>query len=790
MKPVFCTVLALTFATSVVAQTRIDAHGDPLPEGAIARFGTVRYRVAAGGPYALSADGTTLAVESTTAVTLWDVETGKPGVRIPFASHRDSGSVPGPIALSPDGKYLVTVLHRNLRIWDTATGRLRIMRELPADGRNISFFPGTSHFAVTENDTRLWIFDVVTGSRVKAPEPEAAIEQLTRSGRYFFGVTDSIRHIVDARTGELRCKLLETKGHPEWPVEMSLDDRRVYSVTHNGELRTIDAETGAMLEELNEASDWAGFVGGQGLAISPKGDAAYVSRDGCLTRRRDLKAGKWLDPLPDMGEGRLIPHPDGKRVLFLGEDGLLRRYDLATLRELPPPDGFVALVSAYPSPNGRWIATQSGRHAPRLDMFDLAGRLVWSMEAEQASLPSWGPEGRFVVAGPRGIEFRDSATGRRNRELTAPDARRGRMPIVTFAGDQKRFVVCYEGEPVVHVFDTATGKRVGGGETDEHGGVPSVSPDGATMALGSHARGVCLLDTATGKVRVPWTDPPPHCTPKSEDALFSPDGSYLLDWDDQGVAVIRDPITARRKRSFNTSGEHVRVFAISPNGLWLATGSPEGMVSLWDVATGRQVWAQYGHNGEVTRVAFAGPGRLVTSSRDLTALLWDFTSDKTPTKPIWEALSGSDGLEAFRAVCALGADPHGPDLLRRKVGPATSARAEDVKRWIADLRADKFAVRETATKSLRELGRQIESDLMGARAVATSEEMRMRLDGLLAGIPRERIGIEVVQARAVAAMELAGTAAAKKLLAEWAAGASGARLTVDAKAALVRLSVH
>jgi hypothetical protein len=40
----------------------------------------------------------------------------------------------------------------------------------------------------------------------------------------------------------------------------------------------------------------------------------------------------------------------------------------------------------------------------------------------------------------------------------------------------------------------------------------------------------------------------------------------------------------------------------------------------------------------------------------------------------------------------------------------------------------------------------------------------------------------------VAAMELAGTDDAKNLLAEWKAGAPGARLTIDAKAALARLA--
>ena len=44
-----------------------------------------------------------------------------------------------------------------------------------------------------------------------------------------------------------------------------------------------------------------------------------------------------------------------------------------------------------------------------------------------------------------------------------------------------------------------------------------------------------------------------------------------------------------------------------------------------------------------------------------------------------------------------------------------------------------------------------------------------------------------MQARAVLAMEVAGTEAARKVLAEWADGTEGARLTIDAKAALSRL---
>ena len=178
----------------------------------------------------------------------------------------------------------------------------------------------------------------------------------------------------------------------------------------------------------------------------------------------------------------------------------------------------------------------------------------------------------------------------------------------------------------------------------------------------------------------------------------------------------------------------------------------------------------------------------MTGSSDLTALLWDLRPRANPKKPLWDALSGDEGRDAYRATWALASDPTAPELLRTKVSPPPPVPADNVKQWLADLAADRFAAREAATKALQNLGRLIEPDLRTARDKGTTEEQRTRLDALLAKIPRERTAAEVVQARAVQAMELAGTDAAKKLLAEWAAGPAGARLTQDAKAALGRLA--
>src|SRR5262249_42841817 len=57
---------------------RTDAHGDPLPPGAVARLGTVRFRHEGWiGGIALSPDGRTLAATAGKSAAFWDVSTGR-----------------------------------------------------------------------------------------------------------------------------------------------------------------------------------------------------------------------------------------------------------------------------------------------------------------------------------------------------------------------------------------------------------------------------------------------------------------------------------------------------------------------------------------------------------------------------------------------------------------------------------------------------------------------------------------------------------------------------------------
>jgi hypothetical protein len=65
-----------------------------------------------------------------------------------------------------------------------------------------------------------------------------------------------------------------------------------------------------------------------------------------------------------------------------------------------------------------------------------------------------------------------------------------------------------------------------------------------------------------------------------------------------------------------------------------------------------------------------------------------------------------------------------------------------------------------------------------------SAEGRARIEELLTRLVKPLAGAEARDARAVQALQWSGSAAARAVLKEWAAGAAGARLTEEAKRGL------
>src|SRR5262249_26876630 len=115
----------------------VDVHGDPLPEGALARLGTIRFRdanfIAATAP---SPDGKLLALSNTRGILrLLDATTGREVRRF----HTAGGFLW--MSFSPDSKLLAAVVGHgdSILFWDVATGKaIRQLR--PPDQSRLSSF--------------------------------------------------------------------------------------------------------------------------------------------------------------------------------------------------------------------------------------------------------------------------------------------------------------------------------------------------------------------------------------------------------------------------------------------------------------------------------------------------------------------------------------------------------------------------------------------------------------------------------------------------------------------------
>ncbi len=123
------------------------------------------------------------------------------------------------------------------------------------------------------------------------------------------------------------------------------------------------------------------------------------------------------------------------------------------------------------------------------------------------------------------------------------------------------------------------------------------------------------------------------------------------------------------------------------------------------------------------------------------------------------------------------------DRLKLHLKSSASIDAGKVAAWVRQLDSDDYAQREKASAALADLGPAAEAPLREALEKAGSAEVRRRLQRVLDG----QEGEHRRHGHALEVLEMIGTPAARRLLAELAKGSGDSRLTRETRRALGRL---
>jgi WD40 repeat protein/DNA-binding SARP family transcriptional activator len=199
-----------------------------------------------------------------------------------------------------------------------------------------------------------------------------------------------------------------------------------------------------------------------------------------------------------------------------------------------------------------------------------------------------------------------------------------------------------------------------------------LSVDGSRLYVGSYEPALDVYDVATGaRLRsIPLTPDLQAGNPaasSSADALdLSPDGTTVAVRDGNDV-VLRDAETLTEQARMTGHTDLVQTMEFSHDGTRLATGSEDGALVVWDLATGAQIEQLRGHTESVRALAF-GPDdhTLYSAAADQMLLVWDLRGDRRfiprlatfpdPDQPGSAAMRAAVGLPApdGEAVAYLG----------------------------------------------------------------------------------------------------------------------------------------
>jgi WD40 repeat protein len=638
---------------------RTDLYGDPLPEGALARIGTARFRPANTIlAIAFSPNGRTLAAAGHEGIHLLDASTGKTLAR--FTSPKVAAF--RQVAFLPRGKYLVAQTHEGrILLWELTLGRNRPLRGPETDKTSQFALSGDGERLIFIKDGTIRLWDVKKGEEVgHLPRRETAYRlSFSSDGKLLASLGGGGATLWDVHSGKSLRQFppSEEDDNPKPPRGLRDPTMRAFALSPNGkilagfmssigsqnDIRLWETATGKTLHVLRVIDHTT-----RSMAFSPDGNFLALASQNHL-QVWDARTGetRWHIPMYGNQFFSVCFSPDG-RFIATGLSVAVKIWETATGRERCPfPEYRDRLSFATLSADGRTVLT-----------------------AEQATGGEPNSDGN--VPGEADLRYWDAASGTR---LLSPPGQEKRFPPFAALSADQRTLVSWGAEKSMQLWDMESGKKLGRVSYERVPSAWAISDDGKLLVLGTREpaqRGkqplasLVLWDARTGK-RLGEFKGQCHYF---GDLRFSPDSKMLASLDHRDRTLHLWEVATRKellKFKLKLIGGHLtfsrdsHVLAIaglapeivfleassgkelpkmppdeltkkhprgfsallfSPDGKRLVTTNHAGNIFIWDRETGRLV-KEWQTQEAGSRLVLSAGGKVLLTQGAFTALVWN-----------------------------------------------------------------------------------------------------------------------------------------------------------------------